>query len=241
MQLSENIPNQVIYSEDVSLPVYMERLFLLTFLDTQWFVGHHKYAMRQLCALYPSNKPPRCVTLHPSAFLWTLSYVYHEAGVLIETCSQLLWQASHLLGNAPLSMLVYAEYSNTPPSWILRLKIATAIAIVPLLNGWCYIWECMCVRPLRADCRLIPLNPHTFASYLSLSARVDASVCLWKDRYWCLVLCGPVSFLTFFKMEWTRLVSDLKTAAHISDLLKHSDGFTATPLWLFAAAGEAVG
>lgn len=176
MQLSENIPNQVIYSEDVSLPVYMDRLFLLTFLDTQWFVGHHKYATRHLCALNPSNKPPRCVTLHPSAFLWTLSYVYHEAGVLIETCSQLLWQASHLLGNAPLSMLVYAEYSNTPPSWILRLKIATAIAIVPLLNGWCYIWECMCVRPLRADCRLIPLNPHTFASYLSLSARVDASV-----------------------------------------------------------------
>lgn len=35
MQLSENIPNQVIYSEDVSLPVYMDRLFLLTFLDTQ--------------------------------------------------------------------------------------------------------------------------------------------------------------------------------------------------------------
>lgn len=62
----------------MSLPVYMDRLFLLTFLDTH------------LCALNPSNKPPRCVTLHPSAFLWTLSYVYHEAGVLIETCSQLL-------------------------------------------------------------------------------------------------------------------------------------------------------
>ena len=116
----------------------------------------------------------------PVLCVWILSYIYHEAGMLTVSRSQLRWRRNKLsMIFAQIGQIL--QHGVTLKTTSKNSSCCCHFAIMKQMR--LYICVCVCVRSFRADCRLILQDPHSSSSHvfeLFLLACVDASASQWK-------------------------------------------------------------